>query len=927
MSIIGIGDVLRICETATRVYRNCRDCNGEYKSLTTEARSLSNLLEDISDKFDKIPDGKRKQLEDAYEPCVDVLQELDKLLIHYNSLDTKSKRAWDRVKWDPEKSRTLRDRLTSSVTMLSSFYTSLIHDNQVLILEALERLEHDYKGGHREESIASLERITSGTAEDDEEEDEAAWTQILRDLEDVGVGKQDALSYRDLIIDWLVTAVNEGRLLEEREEPDDYRPLSVGLVHGETDSSLVIPNHLGREEPNTLSMPNQLAYGQPETLPMVNDLVRTEPNSLISLPNDLGAALPSSDPAFQPGTHHLDVPAINPLYQRSQSAPFLPPSPLLTPVPQHYRAQSIPSTVSYSIPEPSGASSYAASYSSETDDTSSLYALPEPASKTAPAPRASSAFIKRVPVPNRDLDLPEVVPTSTTSTVATTTSSPASSPSRSVAPDVYAPPPLRPAPPIPPKTPIPPPVPRLPHPLNVAPQPDPAPALAYDAPPALALSPILPESAQHPLQSSAPEPLPTYWDKESSITADLAWTAQQVLAAWNRRDFSAAAKALEELLMAVERGQTVLATGAQPDCRILRHLLGICNSYTGNFVKAKGYFESVFRTPYLNRLHLDDGDIAAARWLGDVCLHLREHSNAVLAWGVAYEGSLGRYGVVRDRTRRVADELRMLDHWLFIFRRIEHSFNNNIVPTDIFRHTPAFEKSNLINLLKTLIYENGSRHGYIAPPANIAQRPTHLIGPRPRMELGISEGFLLGPLIALGAWPLPWDSTFSPADAIQLDRNMNTVRTMITITPLIERSLPTLSLGDSKKLHYVTKRGSTWLIQTVKKALQEMGIEHTEHSNQPAIICTINQHRDGYAFSEGVQITFKKLQFRSVYGLKVSDVQWSTRIFGPVSMQKTSTVDFRDILKGTLERAENEIASKELHGADMPTFVSLPAYR
>jgi hypothetical protein len=243
MSIgIGVGDILKICEIAGRVYKNCasspsswnlcganyaqgRDCTGEYKSLTTEARSLTNLLEDINDKFPKIPDTKRKQLEDAYEPCIEVLQELDKLLNHYNSLDTKSKRAWDRLKWDPNTSKTLRDRLTSSVTMLNGFYSSLMIDNQVLILEALERLEHDYKGGHREESIASLERITSGTVEEDEE-DEAAWTQILRDLEDVGVAKQDALGYRDMIVDWLVQAVNEGRLLEQHAEPDSFLAMS-----------------------------------------------------------------------------------------------------------------------------------------------------------------------------------------------------------------------------------------------------------------------------------------------------------------------------------------------------------------------------------------------------------------------------------------------------------------------------------------------------------------------------------------------------------------------------------------------------------------------------------------------------------------------------------------------------------------------------
>ncbi|KAI4670958.1 uncharacterized protein J4E88_009710 [Alternaria novae-zelandiae] len=243
---ISIGDVLKLCELAGRVYKNClfsppprsshradfntgRDCSGEYKDLTSQARTLTNLLEDIQDKYDKIPESKRQQLIDAYEPCIEVLEELDKLVLHYNGLDTKTKRAWDRLKYDPEKSRNIRERLIASVSMLNSFYTSLIHDSQVLILEALERLEKDYKGGHREESIASIGRLTSGGTADDDDDDEEAWSQILRDLEDVGVSQQQALSYRDVIVDWLVTAVNEGRLLEERPEHDGLATMSSDL--------------------------------------------------------------------------------------------------------------------------------------------------------------------------------------------------------------------------------------------------------------------------------------------------------------------------------------------------------------------------------------------------------------------------------------------------------------------------------------------------------------------------------------------------------------------------------------------------------------------------------------------------------------------------------------------------------------------------
>jgi hypothetical protein len=771
-----------------------------------------------------------------------VLQELDKLLEHYNGLDTKTKRAWDRITYDPEKSRALRERMTTSVTMLNSFYTSLIHDNQVLILEALERLEHDYKGGHREESIASLGRITSGTADDDEE-DEAAWTQILRDLEDVGVAKQDALSYRDVIVDWLVKAVNEGRLLEERSEPDTF----------------------------------------------------------LTLPNDFGSSLPTFDDSLSlPGTHYLDVPAVYPSYQRSQSTPVRAPSPLMTPpVLEHQRAQSIPPMITALASELPAAPSYAPSYASDAD---SLYAPPEPLFNSAPSSSSASSQIRRVPVPVRPVGYPEAMSTEKSPFVRTTSSSPASS----LAALAISSPPARPPPPVPPIDPMPP---ALAVPVTLEP------SLSYGTYSAPPENPSASDSHLSPPYAAPPLPQtpPSYYDKDSSITADLAWTAQRAIAAWSRRDFLKAAEHLEEQLAAVERGHTVIDTGTQPDRRVLRHLIGVCNSYTGNFVAAKKYFESVFNGIYLNRTNLDDGDIAAARWLGDVCLHLREHCNAALAWGVALEGSIGRYGAVRDRTRRAGDELRLLDHWLFVFRRIENSFHSNIDPTDIFRQTHAVEKNNLIATLKTRLYEpNGFPGPRITPPSNPSFAPSYQIGPRQKVETSISTGFLLGPIISLGAWPLPWDSTFSPMDAVQLDRQMNTVRTVNMLIPLVDRTLPTLTLGDSKRLHYVTKRGSRWLIETVKKALQELCIEHTENQGRESIVCTLNQHRDGYAFSEGVEITFRKLQFRSIYGMRVSDVKWSTRKFGP-EQSREDTSDFRDILKSILERVENEATS-------MPTY-------
>ncbi|KAL5118142.1 hypothetical protein ACEQ8H_003977 [Pleosporales sp. CAS-2024a] len=832
---ISAGDVLKVCEIAWRCYRNCRDCTGEYKTLTAESRALSLRLQDVADKYEKIPDHKQQHFQDAYEPCIQVLQDLDKLLVRYNGLDTKTKRTWDRLTHDPDKLRALRERLTSSVTLLDSFYTSLMHDNQVLIMDALARLENDYRGGHREESIASLERITSGPVADEDEQDEAAWTQILRDLEDVGVAKHDAISYRHLIIDWLVRAVNEGRLLEERAGTDVYQAFS----------------------------------------------------------SDLELALPNFDPVDTPGRHHVDIPSLHPSHERSQSTPSQPPSPVMTSsVQEHKRARSIPSTASISVPELSIFSSYAASQSSETDN-SSLYAPPEPISKTATAAGLSSSHIRRIPVPNWHLNsslTPAISGTASPVTMPTASSSAASLQSAFAAPQ----PPTR------------------------APPPIPQPSLAAQVPQidtVPVLSPLVsPSTYPEVLRQPAPliQPLfqvpPSYYDKTSTETADLAWTAQQAIAAWSRHDFVTAAKHLEEQLGAVERGHTVISTGTQPDRRVLRHLIGVCYSLTGEFAKAKTCFEGVFNGIYLNGTNLDDGDIAAARWLGDVCLHLREHCNAALAWGVALEGSIGRYGAVRDRTRRVGDELRQLDHYLLVIRRIENSFQSNVDPTTIFRQTHAAEKSNLIATVKARLYEvAGFLGGRISAPNNAEMAPSlYRLATRPKFEAAISSGFLLTPLITPGAWPMPWDTTFSPLDAVQLDRQMNSIRISNSPIPLVDRTLPSLTFGDSKKLHYITKRGSRWLIETVKQGLEDMCIEHAESPIQESIVCMLNQHRDGYAWSEGVEILFRKLQFRSLYGMRISDVKWSTRKFG--LDQTKDTTDFREILKSMVEQADEQTA-------------------
>lgn len=749
-----------------------RDCPGDYKTLSSEARSLTNLLEDIHDKYAKIPRAKQQQLVDACAPCVELLQELDALLRHYNGLDTKSKRVWDRVKHDPQRLRQLRERLVASVALLNAFYTSLMHDGQVRILEALERLERDYRGGHREESIASIGRLTSVTVleddGDDDETDDEAWRQILRDLEDVGVTQQQALCYRHVIVDWLVAAVNEGRLLEERPQHDAFSSAS----------------------------------------------------------QDLGVVLAESE-VRQP-SNYLEVPRIvSPAPSQTQlSIRSLPTS----------RAQSLKSVSVTSLRADS--------------DAASLYAEPQRSLVTSHSVSSHGDAIPSVPVPRTH---------SVVQTVAGKDTTLITSPAAPVEPDMDAP--------------------------------------------------------------------PSYFEQEDSITIDLNWTAQQAVAAWARHDFTAAARLLEDQLAAVERGQRC-TSGTQPDRRILKHLLGVCASLTGDFAKAKSLFEKVFNGVFLNQQNLDEGDIAAARWLGDVCLHNQEHANAILAYSAAYEGSRARFGVMSDRTRRVALEIKLLDHWLSVFQRIEGTLGHNVDPTTIFPSANVIAKHKLLDNVRKAIYTDPEYADSTPPSIPPWVRPSFEIAPRPRYDFKLSEGFLLSPLISLSTWPIPWDPLFSPMDAVQLDRYMSSSRvgstqtTLGNVWPLCDRPLPTNSLGESKKLHFLTRRGRKWLIGAVERGLADVGIEHAAHCFEPAIVCRLKQQQQGVVFAEGVEIRFSKLPFRDVYGIKVSGVRWATRRVRSLAAAATKTTtrdgarhaqdtsSFREIVKGILERAEAEAGRK-----------------
>ncbi|PSN62130.1 hypothetical protein BS50DRAFT_137919 [Corynespora cassiicola Philippines] len=768
---ISLDDARKLHQIASRVYKNCRDCTGNYKAFTGEARNLTNLLEDISDKYDCVPHSKRQQLANAYDLCLEVLEELDKTLLHYNGLDTMSKRSWDRLECDPEKLNALREQLTSSATVLDEFYTALIKDGQVLILQALDQLEKDYRSGCREESIPSIEQIAYEAAIDEAGINQEPWLKFVEDLKDVGISQRDAFNYRELIVDWVVRAMEDGRLTDKRPASQD-----LDTTHQDV----------------------------PEYLPVITAATQERMHSSESPSSS--SAIPA---AFLPRqVHHQDTHNVPPqdevdghLVCGRDNEP-----PAYTNTGSRDVAEKIPETFM---------------------NTSSMSGLSRQ-ERTDPPSDGQGPF-----------------------TMFGST-------------------------------------------------------LGYEKE----------QSKTTAIASSSNEPAepPAYDDLITAKHENLLFTAQRIAHAWEEREFVTAEGYLENQLAAVENGASIVVNGrfTRPDQRVLRHAIGVCASYSGSFHKAKRMFESVIRSTHLNRSNLDDGDIAAARWLGDVCLQLNEPTNTAFAWALALHGLMVRYGPDSTLTVEVYQELKMLDHWFDCWKKLTSSFAKGIDTTDIFMDSYAMEKPSLVKSVHSWMNPSSTKllSSIIASDWTMRQQSSVKFA-RGRADWRVMEIYLAQPLVASSQWPLPYDPTFLLEPAIILQRHI--YRPLSPSMPIGHYPydfVPSAGLGGVKNLDFATKRSAVWLVETLKDGLSRLGVEYMNHGTD--FLCRITQQCGGFVYHEGYWVKIKKAPLRNMYGVKVSEGYWQTRGLPTLVGQLQSlempgaTGDFGQRVRDMLETAHDE---------------------
>ena len=129
-----VGDFFAVGQLSWKVYKKCKDAPGNYVELSGEVGALHNVVketEELLSQQDLTPQQEGGLLA-CQQGCRDVLKDLDRLLVKYESLGTNSRRTFDRMGFGTQDMNEIRLRLISNVSMLDAFNNAYVEPHRIL---------------------------------------------------------------------------------------------------------------------------------------------------------------------------------------------------------------------------------------------------------------------------------------------------------------------------------------------------------------------------------------------------------------------------------------------------------------------------------------------------------------------------------------------------------------------------------------------------------------------------------------------------------------------------------------------------------------------------------------------------------------------------------------------------------------------------
>ncbi|KAJ6510412.1 hypothetical protein C8R45DRAFT_964021 [Mycena sanguinolenta] len=209
---VGLGDIALVTTFTWSLYKSCKESSEDFRKMTGELVGLYAILCEMKDYMeehgDHLEDSRRNRLTMLMDGCKSSLQELYDLYTRYESLSTQRQRTWDRMRFGLKNLADVRQRIISNTTALNSFTTALINASTTRIEKRLIKLVTEVQSGMREKSVMSVSDIAATV------DSPHVWSDLRRELDDVGISPVVAEERREFIISWLRDAAAAGMLDE-----------------------------------------------------------------------------------------------------------------------------------------------------------------------------------------------------------------------------------------------------------------------------------------------------------------------------------------------------------------------------------------------------------------------------------------------------------------------------------------------------------------------------------------------------------------------------------------------------------------------------------------------------------------------------------------------------------------------------------------
>ncbi|GAB1314608.1 Potassium channel AKT1 [Madurella fahalii] len=218
---VGVGDLALVARSAWRLYKACKESSEDFARLSTELLSLHAVLNETHEFLidnPKLDTSRRHRLSMLCDQCNAALEGLDSIVARYESLGTQAQRTWDRMRFGLNDLSDVRERLVSSVTLLTAFNTAMINSSTARIEKKLNKFFAEVQAGLREGSVVTTEDVAHAIETAD------VWAEFRREIADVGITTSAAEENHEFILEKLRAALAEGALDEQVAPGDNSTP-------------------------------------------------------------------------------------------------------------------------------------------------------------------------------------------------------------------------------------------------------------------------------------------------------------------------------------------------------------------------------------------------------------------------------------------------------------------------------------------------------------------------------------------------------------------------------------------------------------------------------------------------------------------------------------------------------------------------------